>query len=369
MRNLAIALPLAFLFAATAAVQDDPAGLLKRVAETYATLPKTTYSFEQLEVREFSGSMQNRTEQRERFMGAEGKFRQEQLPNGVLRLFDGQYRWAYNPGRNEYTKEGVTSAVGHPPSFGMIQSATRSPGSARLLRQENLDLASGPVMCQVIEVGLATTAPGLAYSLMTLWVDASRNLVVKLRYRYAGDTAAGQSPSETTVTDEFTKAAIGGPVDEALLRFTPHAGAVQVERLIFAPKSPLLGKDCPDFELQGADGKTISSASLRGHPTLLQFGQGPDDEMLPFLEMTYRSLKGKGLAAYFVLQPRNRPGTGTEAYSVPVATDSTMSVANKFGLSYRGSVLVDAKGKIAYVGTTVQNSQELARALQTAGVW
>lgn len=369
MRKLALALPLAFLFAATAAAQDEPTELLKKVAETYAALPMTNFSFEQVEVREFSSSMHNRTEQRERYIGSGGKSRQEGIPNGVLYLFDGEYRWSYNPERNEYTKESATSFGGHPVSFGLIQSATHAPGSARLLRQENVELVSGPVMCQVIEVGQATAAPGLAYLPITFWIDASRNLVLKLRYRNAGSTAAGQRPSETTVTDSITKAAVGVAVDEALFRFTPPAGAVQMERLTFTPKSPLLGKDCPDFELQGADGKTISNASLRRHMTLLQFSQRPDDDALLFLEMTYRSLKGKGLAAFFVLPPRNRPGTGTEAYTVPVATDSKMSVAKKFGLSYKGMVLIDSDGKIAYVGTTIGNSQELARELQAAGVW
>jgi hypothetical protein len=252
----------------------------------------------------------------------------------------------------------------------MIQTATFAPTSARLLRQENVELASGPVMCQVIEVAPSPAALGAAHLLpITFWIDASRGLVLKLRYRYAGDTAAGQSPSETTVTDSFTKAAVGEPVDESLLRFSPPAGAEQVERLTFTPKSPLLGKDCPDFELQGADGKRISSAGLRGHATLLQFSQRPDDDALLFLEMTYRSLKGKGLAAFFVLPPRNRPGTGTEAYTVPVATDSSMGVAKKFGLSSTGTVLIDSQGKIAYVGGSIRSSQELARALQAAGVW
>jgi hypothetical protein len=98
---------------------------------------------------------------------------------------------------------------------------------------------------------------------MTYWIDASRNLVLKMNYRYTVAQAGRPSPSESVVTVSSTKAAVGQPVDDLLFRFTPPPDAVPVERLTFGPKSPLVGKEAPDFELKGLDGNTIVGASLR----------------------------------------------------------------------------------------------------------
>ncbi|HMD71845.1 MAG TPA: hypothetical protein VKF41_10905 [Bryobacteraceae bacterium] len=312
--------------------------------------------------------MRNRTEQRQRIVGSGGKYRQETIPNGVLYLFDGQYRWSYNPERNEYTKTPAEAAASRAPGLVMFQSAASRLKTARSLRQESLELASGLVMCHVMEVEQLPAGNGVEYSPMTYWIDASRNLVLKLQYTVKVSTAGKPNPSESAVTVWFPKVSVGEAVDESLLRFTPPAGAVQVARLIFGPKSLLVGQDSPDFDLQGADGKPISSESLRGHVALLQFSRRADDDSLFLLEMTYRSIKGKGLTALYVLPP-NLPRGATDAFTVPVAIDSDGSAAKALGISYTGTVLIDGRGKIAFVDTSSRNSQELARALQTVGVW
>src|ERR1700682_4489247 len=94
---------LAVLLSPLASAQD-PLQLLKKVAANYAALHKTTYDFEQVEVREDLGPRHDQSEQRQRIAGSGGKFRQEVLPSGMLYIFDGQFRWAFNRDRNEYTK-------------------------------------------------------------------------------------------------------------------------------------------------------------------------------------------------------------------------------------------------------------------------
>src|ERR1035437_21925 len=367
MRKLAIVLP-AFVLLSPFAAAQDPLQLLKKVAASYAALPKTSYDFERVEVREYRGAIHNRTEQRRRIVGSPGKVREEALPAGILYLFDGQYRWAYNPDREEFTKTSASAATAHAASLSMFELVAYRVKDVRFLRQETLQLASGPVVCQVIEVEREPTDDRTWSSPTTYWIDASRNLVLKSQYGYVSGASGGPGP-ENSVTVSFTKAVVGQPVDESLFRFPPPADAVQVERLTFGPKSTLVGKDTPDFELKGVDGKPISAASLRGHTVLLQFSRGSDDDSLFFLEMTYRSLRGNGLTAMFVLPSRNQPGTGTEAYTVPVATDPDGSAAKKFGIPYAGTVLIDRLGKIAYIDAASRNTLELARALQKAGVW
>ena len=368
MRHAALSLA-NLVFLCSFAAAQDPLQLMQKVAANYKALPKTTYDFEQVEVREYLGTYHNQTEQRLRIAGSAGKYRQEQLPPGTLYLFDGQFNWAYNRDRNEYTKISANFAAGLAPGLSMFEIAAYRTKSVRLLRQETIELSSGPVVCQVIEVEQESPNDRMQYSPLTYWIDTSRNLVLKMNYKVTIREADRPTPSESIITVSFPKATVGQGVDEELFRFTPPADAVQVERLSFGPKSPLVGKDAPDFELKGVDGKAITGESLRGSMVLLQFSQRADDDALPFLEMTYRSLKGSGLAAIYVLGPRNRPDIGSQAYTVPVAIDPDGSAAKKFGIASTGAVLIDRFGKVVYADTSSRNSLELARALQKAGVW
>jgi outer membrane lipoprotein-sorting protein len=367
MRKAALSLAILVLFSPFASAQD-PLELLKKVAATYAALPKTTYDFEQVEVREYLDGMRNKTEQRQRIAGAGGKYRQEMLSSSILYLFDGQFQWVYNRDRNEYTKAIVNYTAGHAPGLSMFEIAGYRAKSARLLRQETLELASGPVVCQVIEVARESPDDRMQYSPITYWIDASRNLALKMNYRITVKDAGRPSPTESVITVSFPKATVGQSVEESLFRFTPPADAVQVERLSFGPKSPLVGKDTPDFELKGAGGQAITGVSLRGSMVLLQFSERPEDDTLPFLEMTYRALNGKGLTAFYVLRDR-RLDTGSHAYTVPVAIDSNGSAAKQFGIGHTGTVLIDRLGKVVYADTSSQSWLELARALQKAEVW
>jgi outer membrane lipoprotein-sorting protein len=371
MQPLARVLWALVVFTPFAAAQDDPLQLVKKVAATYSALYKTSYDFEQVEVMEVSGAAQSRTEWRRRIVGSGGRYREETLPSGIMYLFDGQYSWAYNPDRNEYTKDArAQNASGgafpsRAPGLGIFEIAGVRAKSARLLRQETLELASGPVVCQVIEVEREPAAGRPPELPRTYWIDPGRNLALKLSYKLTS-TAAGTTT--TTGTISFSKAVVGGAVDESLLRFMPPADAVQVARLSFGTKSTLVGQDEPDFELKSTDGKPISSASLRGRALLLQFTGAANEDALLFLEMMHRSLKSNGLTTICVLPPlayRNF----NKAYTVPVAIDPDRSVAKKFGFTYAGMVLIDGRGKIVYASEAGRNSADLARALQAAGVW
>jgi len=219
MRQFAHVLSAVALLTPFAASQEDPLQLVKKLAANYTALRSGSYDFEQVEVREYSGTLQNRTEQRRRIVGSGGKYRDEALPSGPLYMFDGQYRWAYNPDRNEYTKAG--GVAGLAASLSMFETAAYRAKSARLLRQETLQLDSGPVVCQVIEVERERSEDRVQYSSMTYWIDASSNLALKLHYKVAVTTSDRPAPSESTVTVSFNRAIVGSPVDESLLRFIP----------------------------------------------------------------------------------------------------------------------------------------------------
>ncbi|HEY3443443.1 MAG TPA: hypothetical protein VGK29_21975 [Paludibaculum sp.] len=369
MRKSLIALPVLLLLPLCAEAQD-PLQLVQKVAANYAALSKTTYDFERIELMEFKSSSQHQTQRRQRIVGSGGKYREESLPSGPLYLFDGQFNWAYNPDRNEYTKTSARAAALRAPSLSMFEIVGYRAKSARLLRVENLELASGPVVCQVIEVERVATDDRMEHSPTTYWIDVNRSLVLKSRTSYTTRAVDGStSSSENTTTVSFSKAIVGQPVDESLFRFTPPADAVLVERMTFGPKSSMVGRDSPELELKGVDGKPFSGADLLSRTLLLQFGPDSDDDSLLLLEMTYRSLKGNGLTAIYVVPSRNQRRVGSEGYTVPIAIDSDGKVAKQFGITYKGTVLIDRLGKIVYIDTLSRNSLELTRALQKTGVW
>jgi outer membrane lipoprotein-sorting protein len=103
MRKLLSAL-LMLAMVPAAGADPDPMELLKKVAATYAALPRTTYEFEQVESSEYKSAMHSVSQQRRRIVGSSGKYREESLPHGLLYVVDGSYRWSYNPDRNEYTR-------------------------------------------------------------------------------------------------------------------------------------------------------------------------------------------------------------------------------------------------------------------------
>lgn len=236
MRLSLLALPVLLVLPLCGEVQD-PLRLVQKAAANYAGLLKTTYDFEQTELLELNSSSRSQTPGRQWIVGSRGRYREESLSSGTLYVFDGKHNWAYSPGRNEYTKTSARSAHRLATSLIGFEIAGHRAKSARFLRVEDVNLASGPVACQVIEVEREAVDDRMGKSLTTYWIDAKRRLFLKARISYPARAVDGSaSSSEKATTVSFSKANVGRPVDESLFRFTPPAGAVLVERLTFGPK-------------------------------------------------------------------------------------------------------------------------------------
>ena len=234
MRKVALSLATSLLLSSLATA-EDPLEIVKKVAANYAAMLKTSYDFEMVEVRESQSTFLMRTEHHQRIMGAGGRFREEALPSGLLCLFDGQFLWSYNPDRNEYTKTQSKWTAQNAPGLAVLELAAYQAKSARVLRQETLDLATGPVVCQVVEVEREPTHDQVQYSHLTYWIDTSRNLILKMNYQVTVSSDE-RKPSDTLITVSFPKASVGQPVEVPLLYFTPPADATEVEKLTFGPK-------------------------------------------------------------------------------------------------------------------------------------
>lgn len=367
MRRVILVLPALYLLPPSAAGQE-PLQLVKKVAAHYASLSKTSYDFEQTEVRESGGAHAWRSEGRMRVVGSGGKYRQEPLPSGPLYVSDGVNYWVYDPDANEYQKR--QAILGVAPSLSAMMIAGYGAKSAKLLREETIDSSSGPVRCQVIEVDTAASSDRLRYSPKTYWIEADRLIVWKLSYTTTSNLTDGERPSAPTrYTLSFAKATIGSSVDESLFRFTPPADAVEVRHLDFGSAPRLKGKDTADFQLRGPNGNLISSASLRGRPVLLQFAPDARHESLLFLEMAHRALEGRGLSVLYVLPSGDKDSPSSEGYTVPYAIDPGEKAARDLGISRTATVLIDSDGKITFLDHLSRHGARLAEALQKIGAW
>lgn len=379
-RSLTV-LTVTFLLSLPAAAQD-PLEILKKVAETYRNL--TTYDIEQV-VRSENQSLGSKSENesRQRIAGAPGRKSRHEYSGGSLTISDGQNYWNYNPASNEYTKR--PGSVGGMLEYTGIAMRVKS---ARVLREEAVDLETAPVLCWVIEVVHDYPQPPGSDSQVerlpdTYWVDKLRFLVLKRTGRNIFKRP-GMPDSESVHTTTVTKISVGQPLSDALFQFTPPESAVQVDELSFGPKSPLVGKDLPDFELADSSGNVFSTARLRGNVVILSLRSYPssmyDDAQL-FAELVHRTYKGQGVIVIGVVSEnaqkaaRNMPrvaGFPAVSYTFPTVVDAGGALAKTLGITGNGTVLAGRDGKIVYAisnGASSQTYREIVKVLQKNGLW
>ena len=355
-------------------IAQDAAEILKKVEETYKNL--STYDVVQVRTTEskISGSdLVDRTDQSERIARAPGSKSRLEQSGGVVTISDGEHTWQYEQRNNTYT---ILSSAGL--GHSIITINIHNIKSARVLREEPINLQSGPVPCYVVEVVYRPTSdapPGTEVPPATFWVDKDRYLVLKMH----NTNSVGSIYSEIIITQTITKAVINQPLPDSLFQFTPPSGAVQVERLGSRP-SPLLGKSLPDFGLRDRAGKEITTASLHGRVVILNIDRDwSEATALPFLEIVHRALHDKGVEVLYYVTgtPEEARAKATKlGYTLPIVEGPASATPESLGFSNnyaRGIIVADASGKVVYHsnGGASYNTIELAvvKALQDAGVW
>jgi thiol-disulfide isomerase/thioredoxin len=119
----------------------------------------------------------------------------------------------------------------------------------------------------------------------------------------------------------------------------------------------LTGQPAPEVSFVAADGTKISIASFRGKPLLLDFWAtwcGPCLVSMPALNRIYQDIKDKGIPLITLDLDHNDPDAAPDYlarhnYAWTNYHDSGGEISRSFkGEGIPLTVLIDAKGKIAY---------------------
>jgi len=159
-----------------------------------------------------------------------GKLRSElrvpgSLDGSSIIIVDGTNVWVYSPKHNQYTKKAISDEPTgfmqyfKAPLFVYLTDADEMK-TARLLREETIEVDGRPTACFVIEVHRSRPP-----ATTTWWVDKNRFVV--LRDDQAGGLDASVGPSRTV----WITSKVNEPAPYGLFNFTPPPGARQVERI------------------------------------------------------------------------------------------------------------------------------------------
>lgn len=122
----------------------------------------------------------------------------------------------------------------------------------------------------------------------------------------------------------------------------PIAQTAPSGSLIVVSRNPLVGQPAPDFSLQTIDGQTVSLASLRGRPVIINFWASsclPCRDEFPLLVSAYQKYSPDGLQIVGVIHD-DGPDTASQfakTYGArwPLALDADHAAWN----AYRGQFL------------------------------
>jgi peroxiredoxin len=144
-------------------------------------------------------------------------------------------------------------------------------------------------------------------------------------------------------------------------------------------QSPAVGEEAPSFELEAwaflAKGeKDPSAESLKGKTILVEFWGtwcGPCVRSIPRVQALHDRYKGRGLKVLGISYEGldvTKAFCEKNGYSFVVGSDPAKRVVNAFGVKHwPTSIVIDAEGKIAHVGTpySVETAVEKALGLET----
>ena len=255
---------------APAPAQQDAIEVLNRAAKTYESMKTLRAEADLTMGATAPGLLQSTSMRLLLTLAPPGKIRIENKgPMSVLMIFDGQAGWLYMPALNKYSKlpasaaplshtagstqAGSTGTGAALPGAGLIpdfRNVAEGIKEARIVRSETLHLDGAGIDCYVVDVAHKPqaalspdaadgAAPRQELTHETVWVDKTRNLIVRLSsdaVPVAGQDPANTAELKSTIT--FHKLILDGPIADDTFVFKPPAGATELDLTQFMPQAP-----------------------------------------------------------------------------------------------------------------------------------
>jgi peroxiredoxin/outer membrane lipoprotein-sorting protein len=333
------------------ATSAEANNLLKKVAETYRSLPAGRFESEQnVEYLGRTSSMR-RTNFYKTLVSGTDKSRVEETGIGESNIVisNGETVWTVFPESNEYNlaPAGKSSfAHAHTP-IGPYSLLDQRREPARIIGHTRIEDSN----CVIVSFGYNDKHT------RTIWVDETTNLVRR-------DESKDISPAEGGVYSrtEVTIFSVANPLekaDPAIFSFDPTKSHARSRKDLqkAAPVSSI-GTLAPEFTLKTLDGREVRLSDLRGKVVVLDFWAtwcAPCRAALPRIELLHLQLKDKG-AVVFGIDDEEPEDQSTFlrkfGYSIPSLVDRGNKVMNVYKVGgIPTTVIIDRDGRITAYGT------------------
>jgi thiol-disulfide isomerase/thioredoxin len=294
---------------------------------------------------------------------------------------DGTKQWIYHPDVHEYTESVVPA--GKPAEHGVyrqeeyavmeaqrlingIRTLAMPLKSAGFLPDGKIRLNGQSIDCRVVHFTNADfTERGNQKLDETVWIDKSRNVIVKTVSHSESFTIIPdenfQIPTEMEEATVYTVVKLDPPEPESSFNFSPPPDTKPVASFPTAafgvpyPASEFVGKLAPDIHLK-LDGKVIPLSSYRGKPVFIDFWAtwcGPCVAAMPELKKLYAETRAKGLVWIGIDEDKNPTKVNTflkeKDIPWPDYNDADGSLGKAFGPhGLPLEVLIDASGEVTF---------------------
>lgn len=402
--RLARLLTIAILVPTALPAQDDAVQLLRRVSDTYKNMKSYHFESEHRIDRtsELHGSWDKghttlivASPDRVRFENVESS-------GSYYLVSDGKTLWRATGNTREYSITPLTGPLAEVKGGGgeaqlaqarlkiserdLARKLDENLKSARILRDETLELQGRPVLCTVVRAEYSPP-PGDDFDhsiTRTIWIDKQRMLLLQEETVRMGNFIPVLPFEQIKERNKlrYTFVSVDEPLADSLFTYTPPENFREVDSLEPSFKhtaaKEFIGKPVPELTGKALDGTAITLSILRGKPVLLDFWAtwcGPCRQQMPFIAKLYSETKDQGLLLLGVdddRTPEKAIGFLKEHhYDWPSLFDGeTKAAREKFKVSAIPTlVLIDKEGQTTeyQVGSGAETEKAIGAALQKLG--
>jgi thiol-disulfide isomerase/thioredoxin len=313
-----------------------------------------------------------------------GRYRYEgrSMSGSAILISDGTTKWDYHGIEHQYTEAAATASTPEKRRYtpqeefaateakqlvAQIRSLATRLKSASFLPDETVVLDGRSIQCRVVrftDADFKVAKPDMKVE-ETVWVDKSRNLVVKTVVRSDGymivdlDVHVPLCGEDTTV---FPVVQLDEQEPEATFSFSPPPDAKLIAsfpdpfaRTVEVHPPEFLGKPAPEIHFK-REGKEIPLSSYRGKPVFVEFWAtwcGPCVDLMPDLKKLYAETASKGLAWVSIDSDEDASASAKfvkdEKIPWPNYHDDDGTLGKAFGReAIPLGILIDSQGKVTF---------------------